>query len=130
MGYRVRWNDWTCLFIVSYDVTSLFTEIPLDESINHIIDQIYNKQKLPQITSRPIFKRLLERVTKDTTFTFNGKLYKQVDGCSMGNPLSPTLANIFMCKLEADVEKPLNLPFYICRRLLHKKESQCPGHSS
>ena len=98
--------------VVSYDVTSLFTEIPLDETINHIIDQIYNQQKLPQIAPRPIFKRLLERVTKGTTFTFNGKLYKQVDGCSMGNPLSPTLANIFMCKLEADVVTPLNLPFY------------------
>ena len=98
--------------VVSYDVTSLFTEIPLDETINHIIDQIYNQQKLPQITPSPIFKRLLERVTKGTTFTFNGKLYKQVDGCSMGNPLSPTLANIFMCKLEADVVTPLNLPFY------------------
>ena len=98
--------------VVSYDVTSLFTEIPLDETINYIIDQIYNQQKLPQITSKPIFKRLLERVTKGTTFTFNGKLYKQVDGCSMGNPLSPTLANIFMCKLEADVVTPENLPFY------------------
>ena len=30
----------------------------------------------------------------------------------MGSPLSPTLANIFMCKLEADVVTPLNLPFY------------------
>ena len=29
--------------VVSYDVTSLFTEIPLDETINHIIDQIYNQ---------------------------------------------------------------------------------------
>ena len=30
----------------------------------------------------------------------------------MGNPLSPTLANIFMCKLEEDVVTPKNLPFY------------------
>ena len=29
--------------VVSYDVTALFTEIPLDETINHIIDQIYNQ---------------------------------------------------------------------------------------
>ncbi|XP_078356322.1 high-affinity choline transporter 1-like, partial [Oculina patagonica] len=42
----------------------------------------------------------------------NGQLYKQIDGCSMGNPLSPTLANIFMCKLEEDIVTPLNLPFY------------------
>jgi hypothetical protein len=31
----------------------------------------------------------------------------------MGNPLSPVLANIFMAKLESDVIKPLNLPFYV-----------------
>ena len=30
----------------------------------------------------------------------------------MGNPLSPTLANIFMCKLEEDVVTPHDLPFY------------------
>ena len=31
--------------VVSYDVTSTFTEIPLDETIDHFIDQIYNQQK-------------------------------------------------------------------------------------
>ena len=94
--------------VVSYDVTSLFTEIPLDETINHILEI----PQTPSIASRSIFKRLLERVTKGTVFSFNGKLYKQVGGCSMGNPLSPTLANIFMCKLEEYVVKPKNLPFY------------------
>ena len=33
---------------VSYDVESLFTNIPLNETIDYI-DQIYNKHKLPQI---------------------------------------------------------------------------------
>ena len=98
--------------VASYDVTSLFTEIPLDETINHILDQIYKEHKLPQIASRAIFKRLLERVTNGTVFSFNGELHKQVDGCSMGNPLSPTLANIFMCKLEEEVVTPHHLPFY------------------
>ena len=30
----------------------------------------------------------------------------------LGNPLSPVLANIFMAKLEADVVRPFNPPFY------------------
>ena len=30
----------------------------------------------------------------------------------MGNPLSPVLENIFMAKLEADVVRPFNPPFY------------------
>ena len=89
--------------VVSYDVTSLFTEIPLDQTVNHTLDQIYKQHKLPQIASRAILKRLLKGATHGTVFSFNGKLYKQEDGCSMGNPLSPTLANIFMCKLEEDV---------------------------
>lgn len=96
---------------VSYDFTALFPEIPLDETINHILDQIYKQHKLPQTASRAIFKRLLERVAKRAVFGFNRKLYKQVDGCSMGNPLSPTFANIFTCKLGEDVVTPQNLPY-------------------
>ena len=32
---------------------------------------------------------------------FNNKFYKQVDGVAMGSPLSPALANIFMCSFES-----------------------------
>ena len=66
--------------MVSYDVNSLFTEIPLDETIDYVIDQIYNEGKLPPLMSKTIFKRLLERVTKGSVFSFNNKLYKQTDG--------------------------------------------------
>ena len=34
---------------VSYDVESLFTYIPVDETFNYIINEIYQKKKLPQI---------------------------------------------------------------------------------
>ncbi|KAK3745971.1 hypothetical protein QZH41_004134 [Actinostola sp. cb2023] len=49
---------------VSYDVNSLFTEIPLNETIDYIIHEIYDVNTLTPITSKTIFKRLLERVTK------------------------------------------------------------------
>ncbi|XP_068756063.1 uncharacterized protein [Montipora capricornis] len=98
--------------LVSYDVSSLFTEVPLGETIDHIIHEIYTYNKLPQLSSKLLFRRLLCNVTKNTVFSFNGKLYKQIDGCGMGNPLSPVLANIFMAKLEADVIRPLDPPFY------------------
>ena len=32
---------------VSYDVESLFTNIPVDEAISYIINEIYHKNKLP-----------------------------------------------------------------------------------
>ena len=97
---------------MSYDVSSLLTEIPLQETTDYILDQIYKENKLPQLTSRPGFKRLLERVTKGTVFLFDGNLYKQIDNCSMGNKFSPTIGNIFMCKVESDIVTPINLSFY------------------
>ena len=39
-------------------------------------------------------------------------MYRQIDGCGMGNPLSPGSTNIFMTKLETDVVRPYNPPYY------------------
>ena len=49
---------------VWYDVSSLFTEAPLDETFYYIIDEIYSKRKLPQLGSKLLFRRLLSPVTK------------------------------------------------------------------
>ena len=43
---------------------------------------------------------------------FNGKFYKQIDGCAMGGPLSVILADICMIKMENDIVKPRNPLFY------------------
>jgi len=74
------------------DVPAAFCN--LDETIDHIIQKIYTETKLPKLGSKMLFKRLLLKVTKGTVFSFNNRLYKQVNGCGMGNPLSPVLANI------------------------------------
>ena len=34
--------------------------------------------------------------TKESYFTFNGLLYKQIDGVAMGSPLGPSLADAFL----------------------------------
>lgn len=60
--------------LVSYDVASLFTAISLQETIDYVLDQIYKEQKLPQITTRIVIKRLLERTTKGTISSSNGTL--------------------------------------------------------
>lgn len=40
-----------------------------------------------QVATRSVFERLLERVTKETVFSFNEMLHKKVDGQNMDNPL-------------------------------------------
>ena len=41
--------------------------------------------------------------TKNVHFTFNEEVYKQMDGVTMGSPLSPVLADIFMVELENNI---------------------------
>ena len=69
------------VFTGSLDVDSLFTEIPLEETIEES-------------------KELLSLATKESYFIFNEKPYKQVDGVAMGSSLGPTLANAFLVHFE------------------------------
>ena len=81
---------------------SLFTNIPMQETIDYIIGQIYTEKKLPQICSKTIFRRLFLKVTTECSFQLKQKLYKQTEGCSMGGLLSVTLADIHMIRTEND----------------------------
>ena len=49
-------------------------------------------------------KLLLDAYTK-TTFSFNKKLYDQIDGVSMGYLLGPLMANVIMTELERGIVK-------------------------
>ena len=97
---------------VSYDVDSLFTNIPIEETIEYIIHQIYNEKKVPQICSKTIFRRLMYKLTTECAFQFNQNLFKQTEGCSMGGPLPVTLADIHMIRTEKDIVTPLKPVFY------------------
>ena len=65
-------------------------------------DEIYINNKLPKLCSRLIFKRLLLKLTTESTYMFNSKFYKPSDGCTMGGHLSVTFSNIYLTKLEID----------------------------
>ena len=97
---------------VSYDVESLFTNVSVHETIEYIINEIYVENKLPKLCSKLIFKRLLLKLTIENTFMLNSKFYKQVDGCSMGGPLSVIFSDIYINKIEKNVAKPTKLQFY------------------
>ena len=82
-------------FLVSFDVSSLFTNIPLNETIEQALDYILSNN--PEVNiSRKDLKKLLQFATSETHFHFNGEIYEQVDGVAMGSPLAPVLDNLFM----------------------------------
>ena len=91
--------DMNCKQMCSFDVSSLFTNVPLLETINFICDHIDSLHiDFPLPTSA--LKELLLRCTFNIQFMFNGSLYQQTDGVAMGSPLGPLLSDIFMGSLE------------------------------
>ena len=86
--------------MVSYDVSSLFTNIPLTEVIHIILNKLFHNNTPFVNFSYDLFKKLLETASLNCYFLFNKSIYQQVDGIAMGSPLGPTFANIFMCHLE------------------------------
>ena len=113
---------------ISYDVESLFTNVPLEDTIEYILDEIYvHKTLKPICKSRLIMKRFLKRLASDCIFSINGRLLKQIDGCSMGSPLSVILAGIFMKILERKVvapEKPILYKRFVDDVFHRKKKGQ------
>ena len=78
---------------------SLFTNVPLDETIDIALDKLYSLSDPPRLP-RSVLQKLLEFATKKSHFLFDGQYYDQIDGVAMGSPLGPVLANIFMCRFE------------------------------
>ena len=66
------------------------------------------------ICSKLIFKKFLIKLATECTFKFNSRFLKQVDGCTMGGPLSVTFSEIYMVKIENDVVI-LSKPIFYCR---------------
>ena len=98
--------------MLSYDVEPLLTNIAIEEIINYIIDQIYVYKKLTLIYSKLIFIRLWIKIATECTFKFNNRFLKQLDGCTMGRPLSVTFNDIYMVKMENNVVKSSKTIFY------------------
>ena len=88
------------LFMASFDVDSLFTNIPLDETIEICVKKLYGRKRKFKGFNKSEFRSLLQFAVKDNLIMFNGKYYIQIDGVAMGSPLGPTLANIFLCYWE------------------------------
>ena len=86
--------------IVSFDVVSLYTNIPLAETIDIVVEDLYaeKSKKIPPVDKK-VFKRLLQMATGGM-FMYKDALYKQVDGVAMGSPLGPSLANFFLGHIE------------------------------
>ena len=86
--------------MISVDVSSLFTIVPLDYTIDLTLKRIYGDKEIETEISRNDMKNLLLLCTKNVHFTFENNIYQQNNGVAMWHPLGPMLAGIFMAHLE------------------------------
>ena len=91
--------------MASLDVESLFTNVPVDETIDLLLDHIYRNNDTPQLNiPENSLRRLLQICTKEAPFRDQrGNLWKQIDGVAMGSPLGVLFANTYMGFVEQRV---------------------------
>ena len=102
--------------LASYDVSSLFTNVPLEETIHLLADKAFLKNWFNETNHLNLSKQhlvdLLRAASKDQLFLFNDQLYEQTDGVVMGSLFGPLLANVFMCSIEETLERDGKMPAY------------------
>ena len=84
--------------LTSYDVTSLFTSVPIDPALNIIKDVLEKDEKLNDRTVLSV-QDIIEPLgfcLHNTYFSFQNKFYEKVEEVAMGSPVSPTVANLYM----------------------------------
>ena len=91
---------------MSYDVSSLFTNAPVDETIDILVERAFNDDwfnKTHGTNLQPSqLREILQVAVKNQLFQFDGNFYEQVDGVAVGSPLGPLMANTFMSSIEAN----------------------------
>ena len=100
------------VYLFFCDVTSLFTNVSLTDIIKLCSITLYEDSRTLTVHPIPqvVFVELMEYATCFVEFSFNNKMYRQIDGISMGLPLGPALANVFVGfyeqKLVSQIAKP------------------------
>ena len=91
--------------MVSFNVVSLFTKVPIEEALEIIHTQLQEDQILEERTNIPPDQicRLTEMFLRSTYFQVGSDFYEQIEGAAMGSPLSPIIANLYMEFFEEEV---------------------------
>ena len=90
--------------MVSFDVRSLFTSMPVKDALLAVKRRLDDVEKLQErcgFASGTVL-RLLELCLSTTNFKFREKFFELKDGLAMGSPVSPPVANLFMADLETN----------------------------
>lgn len=89
--------------IVSFDVTSLYTNVPLLEAINDCTNMLYSGNHQVPPVDKSTFVELLKLCTSNVLMLTHKGFYRQVDGLAMGSPPAPLIANGWLSKYDPQI---------------------------
>ena len=106
--------------ITSYDVSALFTSVPIESAINIIQRRMELDRKLHSRITMKVehIISLLEFCLKTTYFQFQHSFYEQINSAEMGSPISPIVANLFLEDFEVKAINTTKNPPKMWKRYL------------
>ena len=98
--------------LCSYDVTALFTSVPIDPAVNIIRKLLEQDTTLWDRTVLSVQNiiELLGLCLHNTYFSFQNNIYEQVEGVALGSPVSPLVANLYMEDFEKEALNTASTP--------------------
>jgi len=89
--------------LVTYDVTSLYTNMNLNRTIA-VVKQTFIKYPLENRPDNLIIQAL-DIILKNSDFDFNNETFIQTTGIAMGKRFAPSLANLYLIHLDNIITK-------------------------
>ena len=89
--------------VISFDVTSLFTNVPVKEAIFEAAEKLYSGKFPMPLADKETFIILAELATTNGLMLTHDGHYHQIDGLAMSSQPAPPLSNIWLSKYEPNI---------------------------
>ena len=119
-------------FMFSFDVTSLYTNVTINDTLSTIEDLLKNDSNFSNKTNIPVknFLDLVTLVLTKTWYLFDGSFYSQINGVAMGSPASSVVAEIYMQARETTAITTSSNPQKIWKRYVDDGWKHCTRSES
>ena len=116
--------------IVSFDVVSLYTNVPVMEAIDVCTEKLYEcpVDQRPKI-DKDTFKTLAKIASCDVLLSTHNGFYRQIDGLAMGSPPAPHLANGWLSQFDSTIKGESKLYFRYMDDILKVEKKTKPKKS-
>ena len=105
--------------LVSFDVVSLYTNVPVLESIHVCADLLFSRYSIP--VDKETFIELAKIASCNVLMLTHDGYYIQTEGLAMGSPPNPHLANGWMSQFDPVIKGEAKLYFRYMDDILRER---------